>query len=600
MRIFQLYAFAFLVLGYSNVLFAQGPKPEGATMKEYAESLKDYTKDQFRPALPGQELTAKTIIEELRTFVNSPTDVDPENLFDYNRGTSKQKVSDNWMADVYELAGNYKWMSEDYCSATRMVGICYRVTLEGVEFTPIWEYFVPFQRVESHDVPFTTGYWPEDDVMAGEPLFQGLSLITYNQLDPTLISKRVPDGKSPTELPGVKTMLEESDEALYDGFMPEQLRPIIQVVMSVSGDNEKMEWKERLPKNWKEVITKYLDTINPDNTVTGFDPDGTIGKGEVDRKLIDRFKATFDLQISRWRAHKDESGGFRTAEYHFSSTLFHEITKDFPGFNTLDQGSEASFTPLTWCHDGANYGCQGKAIEPIFFGEWVYNGLFARTYAMLSFLWQGLKDFTPVGLGGGIAPLNCAKKNLVPLGDTPTDMKLTAPNQGENIPQWCMAPNHNDAIGPITNYHKTNYPALASEQAFRRGLLAAKFYPQFDSRVHPTRDRNELFKRDKMMIFNTQYDNDLLIEYVRMQFGGQEPKSNHNEKFPQGCQPFDEKKQNELTADWGGAAYGAANHLNLDYDGHRHVRAHFRYIRCCPCGWIPWRWFEPPFQFQTF
>jgi hypothetical protein len=223
---------------------------------------------------------------------------------------------------------------------------------------------------------------------------------------------------------------------------------------------------------------------------------------------------------------------------------------------------------------------------------------------MVSFLWSGLKQYTPTDGSGGLAPLNCAKKNLAPDGDTPEDMNLSGNNNGEVNnqgsagPSWCMAKNHNDAIGPVTKYHKTNYPALASEQAFRRGLLAPAVYPFVNNSIHPTADVDGIFPRDKMMIFNSQYDaGDPLVDYVRSKFG-REPKSNHNKEFPKGCQPFDNRRQQELTADWGGAGYGKANHLNLDYSGHRHVRAHFRYIRCCPRGFMP----MPPFglPLQTF
>jgi hypothetical protein len=384
------------------------------------------------------------------------------------------------------------------------------------------------------------------------------------------------------QVPGMKSMLDDSEEALYDGFVPEALKPIITAAMAASG-NEKMEYKERLPDQWEEVVTKYLNDISGS--------DGTIGgKAKVDKELIDRVQKRFDKQISRWRAHKDMTGGFRTAEYHFSTTLFHEITRDFKGFNEIENDR---FKPITWCHKGAKHaqGCDSsKAIEPMFFSEWVYNGLFARTYSMLSFMWQGLKDITPK-LGD---PLNCSKKNLASAGgDTPDDMNVTDENQGESNPAWCMAKNHNDTIGPVTNYHKTNYPALASEQAFMRGLHTARHYPQQDNRVHPVKATGPIgstgaINRDKMMIFSSNfgsYGPGDLKQYLIEKLGTEE-KGTHNKEFPKnGCQAFN--NQQEITADWGGAAYGKANHLNLDYNGHRHARAHLRFIRCCPCGWSP-------------
>ena len=520
------------------------------------------------------------------------------------------------MADLYELAGNYVYKSDQYCSETRKVGTCYYYLPIIGEFTsPMWEYYVPFQRVEATNVPFLTGYWPQEDVRAGENLFKGSGVfpVTYQSLDTETMSDRVQDGKDTYKFPGMKTMKLESDQALYDGFMPKAMEGIIQGIMGAS--DSKMEWKERLPPNWEEVVTKYLDEYIPNNTATNYNPDGTIGNpsgnpgdGKVDEELLKHLKKSFDRDISRWRDSGDSVDGHSRMEYHFSTTLFHDVMKNFPEFNKF--GAVFGFPPvanwrgyineeITWCHKGANWAFFGqifKKREQLFFGEWVYHGLFARTYSMLSWLWEGLKEYTPPKLD----PLNCALKNLVSKGgDTPDDMNLTPENFGDTIEKYCMASNHNDTIGPVTNVHKTHYPALASEQAFRRGLLAAREFPKKDPATHNVRDRDEGFLyRDKFMIFNTEYNTeDPEVGWVKKMFNGIEPKSNHNKEFPRGCQNWDRSStQKEFTADWGGAGYGTANHLNLDYDGHRHVRAHFRFIRCCP--WFPYDWVPKHLPFQ--
>jgi len=456
-----------LLLTITSLAFAQKEDhPEGKQMQQFMDSFEQ-----------------KKYIDKVRQWAKDEEseydDLKDDDGYknDYYPGTNQGEIEKNNRLDREEMLQYSLPPDGSECHARVQVGIC--VSLFDIK--PFYEYYIPFQKVETHNEPFTSGYY---------------------------------------ERSKMEQEMQQSDQMLY----------------SQAAQKEPEDWKmvEQQPKEKLDKITAVK---------------------KVDQQALNKMKSKWDIK-KRWKDQTAPGGGARNAEYHFMTTRFHE-----------EYYNQAPFDEY-WCHDGSLLGCLGKQEEPDYYGEFVKDmALMTRTYQHISYTYNEYKKLTPTKN----KPFNCIKQHKQE-GQTPQDMKVPKPQEGQQG-DYCLPPNVSTTKGPFTSKVKNaNYPSTAFLAAVFRGLIAAKTQSSQKDAVHPLRYEDEgLLKRDKIEILK-------------------------NDRFPQGCKDFNPGKEKQFIPDWSGADFGKANHFKKADKGHWNVAAHWRFIRCCPCGYIP----IPPLPLQTF
>ncbi len=111
------------------------------------------------------------------------------------------------------------------CGALNIVGICIKFEFPDIEVDAYWEYFVPFQKVETHDVPWSSGYYPKQMVELEMDLSQEIKLFGAEATAPMgwdLMSMNW-KGKAPEEVN--KEAMDQSDNFDKDQIWRNPLPP---------------------------------------------------------------------------------------------------------------------------------------------------------------------------------------------------------------------------------------------------------------------------------------------------------------------------------------------------------------------------------------
>lgn len=110
-----------------------------------------------------QESDSKRVIEHLHQFKDSTTDVSLEELDEFDRGVSAIKAEQNHKYDLQELKPAYtKNGAAGSCGAWEKLPVVVCKPLFPFRpDIPMWRYYVPFAKVETGPVPFSSGYYSD-------------------------------------------------------------------------------------------------------------------------------------------------------------------------------------------------------------------------------------------------------------------------------------------------------------------------------------------------------------------------------------------------------------------------------------------------------